>query len=88
MLNRHNHFWATDMVYRLHTPLFSALLSMLLLNTAAAQRGTVDQTAGRTAIPTAGTVLPVVKAFDDQGNEFSTASLRGGYSVLVFGCLT
>ncbi len=47
-----------------------------------------DRGAGRTQLPEVGTMLPVVKAFDEQGNEFSTASLRGSYTVLVFGCLT
>ena len=32
--------------------------------------------------------LPNVNVFDAQGNPLSTASLRGRYTVLVFGCLT
>ena len=32
--------------------------------------------------------LPTVRAVDEQGRDFSTASLRGSYTVLVFGCLT
>jgi hypothetical protein len=32
--------------------------------------------------------LPTVNVFDAQGNPLSTASLRGSYTVLVFGCLT
>ena len=32
--------------------------------------------------------LPTVNVFDGQGNPLSTASLRGSYTVLVFGCLT
>ena len=47
-----------------------------------------DRGASRTQLPEIGTTLPVVSAFDDQGIEFSTASLRGSYTVLVFGCLT
>jgi len=39
-------------------------------------------------IPQPGTILPGVKAVDEQGRDFSTASLRGSYTVLVFGCLT
>ncbi|NNE01039.1 MAG: hypothetical protein HKN47_27295 [Pirellulaceae bacterium] len=35
-----------------------------------------------------GTQLPVVTAYDEAGDEFSTASLRGKHTVLVFGCLT
>jgi cytochrome oxidase Cu insertion factor (SCO1/SenC/PrrC family) len=65
------------------TQLLACLLSVSLISPAFAQQG-----AGRTQLPELGTMLPVVKAFDDQGNEFSTASLRGSYTVLVFGCLT
>ncbi len=39
-------------------------------------------------LPRVGSLLPEVSAFDEQGNEFSTGTLRGHYSVLVFGCLT
>jgi hypothetical protein len=35
-----------------------------------------------------GSPLPEVVVFDADGKEFETASLKGGYSVLVFGCLT
>lgn len=34
------------------------------------------------------TALPTVNVFDAQGKPLSTASLRGCYTVLVFGCLT
>jgi cytochrome oxidase Cu insertion factor (SCO1/SenC/PrrC family) len=34
------------------------------------------------------TTLPTVNVFDAKGNPLSTASLRGSYAVLVFGCLT
>jgi len=34
------------------------------------------------------TTLPTVNVFDAQGKPLSTASLRGRYTVLVFGCLT
>ena len=34
------------------------------------------------------TTLPTVNVFDAQGTSLSTASLRGSYTVLVFGCLT
>ena len=43
---------------------------------------------GGSQIPQPGTNLPTVRAFDEQGRDFSTASLRGSYTVLVFGCLT
>ncbi len=39
-------------------------------------------------IPQPGSTLPSVRAVDEQGRDFSTASLRGSYTVLVFGCLT
>lgn len=35
-----------------------------------------------------GDELPKLVVFDAIGNRFSTVSLRGSYSVLVFGCLT
>lgn len=35
-----------------------------------------------------GTMLPAVTVFDEQGKPFSTARLRGSYTVVVFGCLT
>ncbi len=38
--------------------------------------------------PKLDTVLKEVEVFDSKGNAFSTAKLRGKYSVLVFGCLT
>jgi cytochrome oxidase Cu insertion factor (SCO1/SenC/PrrC family) len=34
------------------------------------------------------TTLPTVNVFDAQGKPLSTSSLRGSYTVLVFGCLT
>ena len=39
-------------------------------------------------LPAVGSPLPVVTLYDEQGQEFSTAGLRGHHSVLVFGCLT
>ncbi|MEC9093981.1 MAG: hypothetical protein VX438_14830 [Planctomycetota bacterium] len=35
-----------------------------------------------------GSPIPGIKIFDDQGKEFNTASLKGSYTVLSFGCLT
>ena len=43
---------------------------------------------GGSQIPQPGTILPTVRVVDEQGRNFSTASLRGSYTVLVFGCLT
>ena len=39
-------------------------------------------------VPRAGTSLPEISVFDDQGQPFSTKTLREHYTVLVFGCLT
>ncbi len=39
-------------------------------------------------LPAVGTMVPDISLYDDRGKEFSTTSLRGQYSVLVFGCLT
>ncbi len=38
--------------------------------------------------PAIGEPLPDVSAFDEEGNEFKLSSLKGHYSVIVFGCLT
>ena len=39
-------------------------------------------------LPKVGSMLPDISLYDDRGEKVSTASLRGQYSVLVFGCLT
>ncbi len=39
-------------------------------------------------LPEVGATLPDITLYDDGGKAFSTSSLRGQYSVLVFGCLT
>ncbi len=38
--------------------------------------------------PAVGSPLPDVTAFDADGNPFHLGSLKGHYSVIVFGCLT
>ena len=38
--------------------------------------------------PAVGSSLPVVSAFDADGNSFTLTELKGNYAVLVFGCLT
>lgn len=38
--------------------------------------------------PKIGEALPDVEAFDADGKPFRLGSLKGHYSVLVFGCLT
>jgi cytochrome oxidase Cu insertion factor (SCO1/SenC/PrrC family) len=40
------------------------------------------------ARPAVGDPLPDVTVYSPDGKEFSTASLRGHYTVLTFGCLT
>ncbi len=67
----------------LRTALMTAVV--MVMQPAFAQRGGGDR--GQSLMP-AGTELPIVKAFDEQGLEFSTESLKGSYTVLVFGCLT
>ena len=42
----------------------------------------------RTMKPLVGEMLPAVKAWDANGEEFDFAQARGKYTVLVFGCLT
>jgi hypothetical protein len=41
----------------------------------------------RTA-PKLGELIPDIAGFDAEGNDFRLRSLKGHYSVLVFGCLT
>ena len=40
------------------------------------------------ATPAIGDPLPDLSAYDEEGGAFELSSLKGGYSVLVFGCLT
>ena len=65
----------------------TTVLTLLLTisSPAMAQRG---PSRGGGSVPAVGTMLPAVTAIDEQGEEFSTATLRGSYTVLVFGCLT
>ncbi|MGI9473303.1 MAG: hypothetical protein ACR2NZ_17305 [Rubripirellula sp.] len=39
-------------------------------------------------LPQSGTMFPSLNVVDEQGQAFSTDTLRGSYTVLVFGCLT
>ena len=64
------------------------LFAVAMATPAMGQQHPQNVNRGGTRIPAVGTMLPDVKAFDEQGNAFSTSSLRGSYSVLVFGCLT
>ncbi len=87
----------------LQKPLFTTLASLLAVLSISptivpAQRPTSQQQPnsqqrpgqqrGGQQTPAVGTELPTVSAFDQQGERFSTASLKGSYTVLVFGCLT
>ena len=67
--------------------LLAVLLSCFLLGVVQAQPRSASGRGGF-GLPEVGTTLPTVTVFDEQGKEFSTASLRGQHSVLVFGCLT
>lgn len=66
------------------------LLVLSTLNPAIAQRGGPQRggDSGGAGLPAVGTMLPEVSAFDEQGEKFSTSTLKGSYTVLVFGCLT
>lgn len=69
-------------------------ISTVLAGTAFGQPGGTGRGAagaGRGAggdLPEVGSALPDITLYNDRGEEFSTTSLRGQYSVLVFGCLT
>jgi hypothetical protein len=38
--------------------------------------------------PKIGETLPNVRGYDSKGREFNLQSLKGNYTVIVFGCLT
>jgi len=69
-------------MHRLGLPLACVVL-LAHTTTAAAQSGP-----GGWRLPAVDSMLPDVTVYDERGEEFSTRSLRGHYSVLVFGCLT
>jgi cytochrome oxidase Cu insertion factor (SCO1/SenC/PrrC family) len=62
--------------------------STLLAGNAFAQPGGTTRGRAGGDLPAVGTTVPDVMLYDASGKEFSTTSLRGEYSVLVFGCLT
>jgi len=68
---------------------FVGLLMCLALARAAhgqrRQRGEADFLKEKPAV---GEPLPDVTVYDENGKEVRTASLRGHYTVLTFGCLT
>lgn len=55
---------------------------------ASAQRRKVSEEEFVRQAPAVGDPLPEVTVYDSQGNEITTSSLRGHYTVLTFGCLT
>jgi cytochrome oxidase Cu insertion factor (SCO1/SenC/PrrC family) len=63
-------------------------ISTLLAGNAFAQPGGGGGRGPGGSLPEVGTVIPDITLYDAGGKEFSTTSLRGQYSVLVFGCLT
>lgn len=62
------------------------LCGFLLVSSQVLAQGPQGRMANR--LPEVGSSVPKVSAFDEQGQVVSTASLRGSYTVLVFGCLT
>ncbi len=69
---------------------FSLLVILASAHAALAQPGSSGASSrpGGFGLPQVGSALPDVTVFNDDSSEFSTKSLRGHYSVLVFGCLT
>lgn len=69
-------------------------ISTILAGSAFAQPGGIPRGGPGTSrgpggtLPEVGTMLPDITLYKDNGEAFSTTSLRGQYSVLVFGCLT
>ena len=70
---------------KIHTTFVAGLSIVLFASTVFGQQARQRSMFG---IPKAGTQLPRVQVYDDQGRPFSTDSLKENYSVLVFGCLT
>lgn len=64
------------------------LFSFAVIAVLAGTGGTASAQVGGRGFPAVGAALPEVTLRDDRGEEFSTAKLRGHYTVLVFGCLT
>ena len=68
--------------------LIPILVCTMMPTWAQSPRDSRSRGGGGSQVPQPGTNLPTVRAVDEQGRDFSTASLRGSYTVLVFGCLT
>ncbi len=65
-----------------------ALAGVLVASTALGQGRRFGRPGGFDGGPAVGEELPDVTALDENGKEISLRSLRGKYTVLVFGCLT
>ena len=71
-------------------------LVLCLIEIALTQIRVIDHSASSRSViknfekqaPKIGAKLPELKIFDENGITFNTNSLRGNYTVLVFGCLT
>ncbi len=68
----------------------SVSLALVLAGLPAPARAQVRQTDEEfaRAKPAVGDALPELVVYDPDGKEVKTASLRGHYTVLTFGCLT
>ena len=70
----------------------AATIGLLLPAAASAQRKRPSRGGGLSGNfakgPAVGEKLPDVAAFDVNGKPFRLSSLKGSYTVLVFGCLT
>jgi cytochrome oxidase Cu insertion factor (SCO1/SenC/PrrC family) len=78
---------------RINVPSFRTLvvvsgLACLMAGSAPGQQNRPGNRGPGGELPAVGSMLPDVALYDEHGEEFSTTSLRGQHSVLVFGCLT
>lgn len=67
---------------------YMALAGLLVASTASGQGRRFGARGGFDGGPAIGDELPDVTALDESGKEISLRSMRGKYTVLVFGCLT
>ena len=68
--------------------LFAALLAALAAPASASAQKMKNDDDFVKARPAIGDALPDLTVYDPSGKEVKTADLRGGPTVLVFGCLT
>lgn len=73
---------------RCQLALFLALTLLFSAATTMAQRRGSGHSDNFDSGPEIGEELPDVTALDENGQKISLRSLRGKYTVLVFGCLT